>query len=46
MDSKQKSMLNFFWTYEKYELLIEEASDKDKKVEVLKNVKIYNSFII
>lgn len=45
-DLKQKSMLKFFWTYEKYEMLIEQASDKDKKVEALKNVKIYNSYII
>ena len=43
---KQKSMLNFFWTYEKYEMSIEEASDKDKKVEALRNVKIFNSYII
>lgn len=43
---KRKSMLSFFWTYEKYEASIAKTNGVDNKLKVIDNVKIFKSCII
>lgn len=43
---KRKSMLSFFWTYEKYEASIAKTNGVDNKLKVIDNIKIFKSCII
>lgn len=45
-DESKKTMLKFFWNYEKHEMLILKSQDRNEKLKSIMNVKIFNSYIV
>lgn len=45
-NGSRKTMLKFFWNYEKHNILISKSQDVDEKLQSIMNVKIYNSYIV
>ena len=45
-DESKKTMLKFFWNYEKHEMLILKSQDRNDKLTSIMNVKIFNSYIV
>ena len=45
-DESKKTMLKFFWNYEKHEMLILHSQDRNEKLKSIMNVKIFNSYIV
>ena len=44
-NGSKKTMLKFFWNYEKHNMLISKSQDVGDKLQSIMNVKIYNSYI-